>query len=49
MPETRLGCHHHWLPDFYYSGSEHAYFVTIRAKAGTASFRDERLAKVVIE
>jgi REP element-mobilizing transposase RayT len=49
MPETRLGWHHRRLRDFDYSGSEHAYFVTIRAKAGTAPFRDERLAKAVIE
>jgi putative transposase len=49
MPETRHGWHHRRLHDFDYSGSEHAYFVTIRAKAGTAPFRDERLAKAVIE
>lgn len=36
------------LPGFNYADSDHAYFVTIRAKPSTAPFTDPRLAEVVI-
>jgi putative transposase len=49
MPQTRTGWHHRRLQDFDYTSSGHAYFVTIRAKAGTAPFGDERLAQATVE
>ena len=36
------------LPGFDYAASDHAYFVTIRAKPATAPFADPRLAQCVV-
>jgi REP element-mobilizing transposase RayT len=47
-PDIRPHFRQRRLPTFDYASTDHAYFVTIRAKAGTAPFTNPDLAREVI-
>jgi putative transposase len=49
LDAPRLKWRRQRLAGFDYSGGDYAYFVTIRAALGTVPFRDDRLARVVLE